>query len=215
MGDRCQAPASTSTVLVRCGHFFTNWIYDFQTLISGVFALIAASVTIYIMHSNTQEISNAKWRTTINNSIACASQLEATLNIIDKLKEEYKWDSRFGIRKYREDFNFLISMAKRVKHILQVADEFGLSVYTAYFIRQDIDTMNELIDYTARHYTDIKQRNFTDEIPEDDAYDWNRATLNYLKDMKKVREQTLAAFKLFLKNQHKHNPRNLAVLIDS
>ncbi|GAA0600235.1 hypothetical protein [Paenochrobactrum glaciei] len=59
MGERCQAPESGAFPAVRCGHYFTNWIYDFQSLITGCTALLAAWITITTMNKNTRELMEA------------------------------------------------------------------------------------------------------------------------------------------------------------
>ncbi|MEN5297861.1 hypothetical protein ABE530_05840 [Brucella sp. TWI559] len=44
-GSKCALPDATATG-DRCGNPFSNWLYDFQSLIAGTFAVVAAVATI-------------------------------------------------------------------------------------------------------------------------------------------------------------------------
>lgn len=53
MGQRCAVPDISKTP--RCGNHFTNWLYDFQPLITGMAAVIAAFLTISEMRRTAGE----------------------------------------------------------------------------------------------------------------------------------------------------------------
>lgn len=58
---RCALPSYELYALLRCGNPVANWLYDFQAIIAGVGALLAAGITAYIMHKNSiREEQNAK-----------------------------------------------------------------------------------------------------------------------------------------------------------
>lgn len=58
VSERCDIPDYELYALLRCGNPITNWLYDFQSLIAGIFASFAAIFTIHEMRKNTKIMSD-------------------------------------------------------------------------------------------------------------------------------------------------------------
>lgn len=211
MGARCGLPDAGSPDMVRCGHPVTNWLHDFQALIAGIYALIGAAITVYMMHLNSIEIGNSEWRTKISNVIAITKQLDALFGHLEKEKQSFLNErSNFTIRDYRERFYTLLKFTKHIKYVLHAADDVGLSFYAACFIRPNIDTVDYLLGQLNEQY---KQLTLCDEVTESLAQQYARYARDYYGTISDVNDQTLAAFKTFLQHEHAHNPRNLKEVV--
>lgn len=212
MGARCELPNNGSPDIVRCGHPVTNWLYDFQALIAGIFALIGAAITVYMMHLNSIEIGNSEWRVKISNMISIVRQLETVLDQLEEEKQRFfNKRSSFTVRDYSEFFYTLLKMTKHIKYILQAADDVNLSFYAACFIRPNIDTADYLAGQLKVQYKDLTH--YT-EVTESLTQQYARYANSYFYAIKEVNDQTLAAFKMVLQNQHAHNPLNLKEMLD-
>ncbi|PRA87943.1 hypothetical protein CQ054_05970 [Ochrobactrum sp. MYb29] len=78
-GDRCALPEVNGDG-ARCGSRASNWLYDFQTLIAGLFAVGAAGITIYL----TKEIADRQIKSQNYLTIAEINTVATTLSIFGR-----------------------------------------------------------------------------------------------------------------------------------
>lgn len=136
-GDRCEIVDASALTSNRCGHPVTNWFYDFQTLIAGIFASLAAVLTVCTMNKNTrtmvisakQDYYNAVVRahdmvaegckevekkiSSLDNACAVWALLRTGHKISKSMKELISTIDRIQTKNWDIEFSFSLACSKR------------------------------------------------------------------------------------------------------
>lgn len=204
MGDRCAAPQQP---IKRCGHAWSNWIFDFQSLIAGFTALVAAIFTIYTMTRNTRDMIYVEWKTTVFKVHFLNKQLGEIVRVLDSFirnKVPVNTDSIEWSGYIQAIYVKLINL----ESMLDDALEAGLSMYSLGMIRGDKELISQLVsDYKNIHKMLLHDAPVTQQEIANILFKNQMTHVAF----RRIQTNTMFGFKTFLDNTAQISPHNLKV----
>lgn len=141
MGDRCSLSPDS---LARCGHRATNWLLDFQGLLGGVLAVMAAAITVFTMNKNTKEILYANWQHTVYKAIYSHSLIEARVKFTKNDIENYV----FNDHEPEQNADFvekIVAQLKNMKAIYEDIERENIFFYSRGMLRTEYSHIIERV----------------------------------------------------------------------
>ena len=201
-GSRCAIPDAGSFGR-RCGDPFTNWLYDYQTLITGALAVVAAAITVRTMNKNTRDVVYAEWKLLVYNVEFHALMLRGC---VDTVRKSVINNPPNGLdRNEWKRFLYGASVSlRKVRDILVGAQQQGLNSYSLGSIANEIEQIDNC-RVSLQSFVDGSLRSpWPLSNAELDECKRHFATVQRMLVL--VEEGTQFAFDVFVLRSKTHNP---------